>query len=91
MVERNRFEKNSRGEDPRNEEEGVFWHKCVTPGCDRQVEFDDEPWCFTHSPDEGSSLQGYSARVASRAVDGSHIVAKYGEVAHNIFMDDNEV
>lgn len=44
-----------------NLEEGVFWHECEEPGCTRQVEFDDEPKCFTHSPDEGSSLHGYSA------------------------------
>ena len=43
----------------------TFWHKCVTPDCDSQVEFDDEPWCFKHSPDEGSSLRGYSARAAA--------------------------
>lgn len=52
------------------DEEGIFPHKCVTPGCDRIVEFDDEPWCFTHSPDEGSSLRGYSARAA--AVELTH-------------------
>jgi len=43
--------------------DGVFWHRCETVGCDREVEFDDEPWCFTHSPDEGSSKIGYSARL----------------------------
>lgn len=40
---------------------GVFWHQCEEEGCTRLVEFDDEPKCFTHSPDEGSSLYGYSA------------------------------
>lgn len=44
--------------DPEN---GIFWHECEEPCCTRQVEFDDEPMCFTHSPDEGSSLYGYSA------------------------------
>lgn len=43
-------------------EEGIFPHQCVHPDCDRIVEFDDEPWCFTHSPDEGSSLVGWSAK-----------------------------
>lgn len=42
--------------------EGVFWHTCKAHGCARSVEFDDEPYCFTHSPDEGSSVYGYSAR-----------------------------
>lgn len=43
-------------------DDGIFIHTCVTPGCDHKVEFDDEPCCFTHSPDSGSSLRGYSAR-----------------------------
>lgn len=51
--------------------EGVFPHHCVEHGCDRIVEFDDEPWCFTHSPDEGSSQVGYSARA--------DFLAKHGE------------
>ena len=41
---------------------GVFPHECESPACDRIVEFDDEPCCFAHSPDEGSSVVGYSAR-----------------------------
>ncbi len=44
---------------------GIFWHTCVEHQCDRQVEFDDEPWCFAHSPDEGSSQIGYSAHAES--------------------------
>lgn len=39
----------------------IFWHQCEEDGCTTLVEFDDEPKCFTHSPDEGSSLYGYSA------------------------------
>ena len=35
-------------------------HPCTYPGCDHTVEFDDEPMCFTHSPDEGSAVPGYS-------------------------------
>lgn len=46
--------------------EYVFKHQCVFPGCDSVVEFDDEPWCFTHSPDEGSSLPGFSARESMK-------------------------
>jgi hypothetical protein len=53
-----------------NKHWGLFPHKCVTPGCDRTVQYDDEPWCFTHSPDEGSSQRGYSAYIASK---DSHI------------------
>jgi hypothetical protein len=44
---------------------GIFWHECVIPGCTHQVQFDDEPWCFKHSPDEGSSKIGYSAHAES--------------------------
>lgn len=44
---------------------GIFPHKCESSGCSRMVQYDDEPYCFTHSPDEGSSVRGYSA--ASRA------------------------
>lgn len=43
-------------------EDGVFKHQCILADCETMVEFDDEPWCFTHSPDEGSSLAGWSAR-----------------------------
>lgn len=50
--------------------EGEFHHECVTPGCTTMVIFDDEPWCFTHSPDEGSSLLGYSARRAYEQING---------------------
>lgn len=44
-------------------QDGIFPHECVEMGCTYIVEFDDEPWCFTHSPDEGSALAGYSARA----------------------------
>lgn len=43
-------------------DDGVFPHTCEEPGCTKQVQFDDEPKCFSHSPDEGSSVRGYSAR-----------------------------
>ena len=43
--------------------EGIFPHKCEISFCDKIVQFDDEPWCFEHSPDEGSSLIGYSAKA----------------------------
>lgn len=57
----------------------IFWHKCAKQGCDRQVEFDDEPYCFTHSPDEGPShLDGYSARRAAN-------LSSETTVKHNVF------
>jgi hypothetical protein len=37
-------------------------HKCEHAGCDRMVQYHDEPYCFTHSPDEGSSVAGYDSR-----------------------------
>jgi len=35
-------------------------HPCVHPDCGETVAYDDEPWCFTHSPDSGSCIMGYS-------------------------------
>jgi hypothetical protein len=35
-------------------------HPCVNPWCDNTVAYDDEPMCFEHSPDSGSSVPGYS-------------------------------
>jgi len=45
-------------DDPEN---GLFRHKCEEFGCESHIIYDDEPYCFTHSPDEGSSVRGYSA------------------------------
>jgi hypothetical protein len=50
------------------DEEGVFWHECEADGCTRQVEFDDEPLCYTHSPDKGSSMPGYSAKTHKQPI-----------------------
>jgi hypothetical protein len=44
-----------------NPTDGIFKHKCIESSCSEFVLYDDEPWCFDHSPDEGSSLPGYSA------------------------------
>lgn len=44
--------------DPEN---GIWRHRCEHPSCGYFVNYDDEPYCFTHSPDEGSSVRGYSA------------------------------
>ncbi len=53
-------------EDPRNDEkQGIYWHECRDDKCTHMVEFDDEPFCFTHSPDSGSSVRGWSAKAAA--------------------------
>lgn len=38
-------------------------HPCIEEGCEHIVPYDDEPWCFSHSPDSGSSVPGYSYKV----------------------------
>jgi hypothetical protein len=57
-------------------DDGIFVHECITPGCDRRVEFDDEPWCFTHSPDEGSSVEGYSFCESLKSYEVIEILVK---------------
>ena len=42
-------------------------HPCAEYGCEHTVLFDDEPYCYTHSPDEGSSVRGYSYLAAQAA------------------------
>ena len=37
-------------------------HKCEQSSCERMVSSHDEPYCFTHSPDSGSSVPGYDSR-----------------------------
>ncbi len=49
--------------------DGVFPHECEEEGCPWIVPFDDEPKCFTHSPDSGSSVRGYSARAEATKKD----------------------
>lgn len=46
------------------EDDGIFRHQCEAAGCTNFVLYDDEPKCYTHSPDSGSSVRGYSARRA---------------------------
>jgi hypothetical protein len=48
------------------DDEAIYPHKCIEEGCEHVVHFDDEPWCFTHEPDEGAwvARPGYSARAA---------------------------
>ncbi len=50
--------------------EGHFPHKCEEDGCEFTVQYDDEPWCFTHSPDSGSSIRGYSAQARAEGTQG---------------------
>jgi len=40
-------------------------HECEHAGCDRKIPYHDEPYCFTHSPDSGSSVPGYDSRNAN--------------------------
>jgi hypothetical protein len=42
-------------------------HPCTAAGCTNEVQFDDEPFCFTHSPDSGSDVRGYSYKAANAA------------------------
>lgn len=35
-------------------------HPCEATGCITPVAFDDEPYCFVHSADSGSTVAGYS-------------------------------
>jgi hypothetical protein len=37
-------------------------HPCEKAGCDREVQFDDEPYCFEHADDRGAYQRGYSYR-----------------------------
>jgi len=37
-------------------------HPCLQAYCKHTVLFDDEPYCYEHSPDSGSSVRGYSYR-----------------------------
>lgn len=41
-------------------------HPCTKDYCPRDVGYDDEPYCFEHSPMSGSNVPGYSYK-ASRA------------------------
>lgn len=42
-------------------------HPCEEEGCDNNVQFDDEPKCYTHSPDSGSDVPGYSYKATHPA------------------------
>ncbi len=53
--------------------DGIFVHGCISPGCEGLVGIDDEPWCFKHSPNEGSSIKGYSAKRSSDRANALHL------------------
>jgi len=38
-------------------------HPCENTECTNTVQFDDEPFCFTDSPDSGSAVPGYSYKA----------------------------
>lgn len=38
-------------------------HPCEKNGCKNIVMYDDEPYCFDHSPDSGSTVNGYSYKA----------------------------
>ena len=50
-------------------------HPCTHDGCTNKVAYDDEPWCFTHSPDSGSNVTGYSYKVAKAHEEATGEVA----------------
>lgn len=37
-------------------------HKCEHTGCENYITYHDEPYCFYHSPDSGSSFKNYDSR-----------------------------
>jgi hypothetical protein len=50
-------------------------HPCVTPGCTMTVPYDGEPWCFTHSPDSGSFVPGYSYAAGDKPPEPGHNIS----------------
>lgn len=46
-------------------------HACETPGCKKVVPYDDEPYCFDHSPDSGSFMVDYSYKANTFATGKS--------------------
>lgn len=47
-------------EDTLEEREEIRTHPCEAEGCSIVVQYDDEPFCFDHSSNEGSMVPGYS-------------------------------
>jgi len=48
---------------------GMYPHQCEHKDCIATSYYDDEPWCFYHSPDAGSSVKGYSAYAKDKGLD----------------------
>ncbi len=38
-------------------------HVCEERGCESHILYHDEPFCFKHSPDSGSSFRNYDSRT----------------------------
>lgn len=51
--------------DHEHSEEYPDSHPCEWDGCEYTVPFDDEPYCYKHSPDD-SSTGGYSYKARGR-------------------------
>lgn len=51
------------------EQSFYFPHTCEEESCSTVVRFDDEPYCFIHSPDSGSTVIGYSARAKAESLN----------------------
>ena len=58
------------GYDPHHRCSDECRHRCEHDGCDAIVRYHDEPFCYTHSPDEGSSMMGYDSRLRPLSVAG---------------------
>jgi hypothetical protein len=41
-------------------------HLCEEPNCEVVVTFDDEPFCYAHSPLSGSYVYGYSYKAKNK-------------------------
>ena len=46
--------------------DGIYPHECIIATCKTMVAFDDEPYCFVHSPDSGSSFPAFSAKARDK-------------------------
>lgn len=44
-------------------------HPCEHDECSTSVHFDDEPFCFKHSPDEGSYSPIYSYKASKKTFE----------------------
>lgn len=65
-------------------EQGIWKHQCEHSGCEHMVIYDDEPWCYTHSPDSGSSVKGYSAYAKTIELNENGIPVDWEHHPHNV-------